>query len=128
MAQKDKVAQVTTGLTFTREGVLVPPNTPILVDEDLAQAEAEKDKEADKALVDFDPNAPVAAPVAVAAIGPTGPNPTVPQQIPPGAETLPGGGYAADGAQLVAEGSEQAIEVEEKAEPRGGKKKVDPLS
>lgn len=41
--------------------------------------------------------------VQIAPIAPTGPNPTVPQQIPPDAFQLPGGGYAKPGATFTAE-------------------------
>lgn len=41
--------------------------------------------------------------VEISAIAPTGPNPTVPQQLPPDAVQLPGGGYGRTGAVLTAE-------------------------
>lgn len=41
--------------------------------------------------------------VEQSAISPSGPNPTVPQQIPPDAVQGPGGGYFRPGVQLVAE-------------------------
>lgn len=45
----------------------------------------------------------VAPVIEMAAIAPTGPNPTAPQQIPPDGGQGPGGGYQAPGAILVGE-------------------------
>lgn len=45
----------------------------------------------------------VPAVVEMAAISPTGPNPTAPQQIPPNAVQGPGGGYMIPGKRLVGE-------------------------
>lgn len=53
---------------------------------------------------------PPPAIVQVAPLGPTGPNPTAPQQIPPDAVQLPGGGYGLPGKRLVGEVT-QAAEV-----------------
>lgn len=138
MAQKQ---MVTGNLPTFINGALVPPNTPVLVDDDAVDLDNSatddngkpiKGKTRDIGLRerDGDYTPPVAAPMA--AIGPTGPNPTAPQQIPP--DTLQtGAGYAAhDGTPLVAEGSEAAIEVEEGGEPtsrrRSNKKTDDALS
>lgn len=59
------------------------------------------------------------APVAIAAIAPTGPNPSAPQQLPAGAVQIQGGYTNAAGAPLVAEGSAAAadLEIEEGGEP-----------
>jgi hypothetical protein len=46
--------------------------------------------------------------VQIAAIGPTGPNPTAPQQIPPDAVQTAGGGYATPGKVLVGEVTQSA--------------------
>lgn len=46
--------------------------------------------------------------VEIAAIGPTGPNPTAPQQIPPDAVQTAGGGYATPGKRLVGEVTQSA--------------------
>jgi len=46
--------------------------------------------------------------VQIAAIGPTGPNPTAPQQIPPDAVQTAGGGYAVPGKVLVGEVTQSA--------------------
>lgn len=102
----ENVVKVTTGPTFTQDGVLVPPNTPIQVSSDIAQAEADNAKEnkVASALRDFDQREFAnQVPVAVAAIGPTGPNPTQPQALPPGAYQTPGGYADATGVPLVAE-------------------------
>jgi len=137
MAQKQ---MVTGNLPTFINGALVPPNTPVLVDDEAVDLDdsvtddngkAVKGKTRDIGLRERDSGytPPVAAPMA--AIGPTGPNPTAPQQVPP--DTLQtGAGYAAiDGTPLVAEGSEAAIQVEEGGEStrsRRGKKTDDALS
>jgi hypothetical protein len=46
--------------------------------------------------------------VEMAAVGPTGPNPTAPQQIPPDGFQTAGGGYAQPGKVLVGEVTKQA--------------------
>lgn len=48
--------------------------------------------------------------VEIAAIAPTGPNPTQPQQIPPDARQTPGGGYEQPGKVLVGEVTRPAEE------------------
>ena len=50
-----------------------------------------------------------------AAIAPTGPNPTMPQQVPAGTVQT-GAGYFHEGAKLVAEGSELAANIPEASE------------
>lgn len=117
-------------------GALVPPNTPVMVDDDQIDLDTTLTDDNGKTLkgkkdiglhaFDKSYTPPVAAPMA--AIGPTGPNPTAPQQLPPGALQTGEGYAAADGTPLVAEGSEAAIEVEEGATSRGRKKANDALS
>lgn len=51
--------------------------------------------------------------VEISAIAPTGPNPTVPQQLPSDAVQLPGGGYGRTGAILTAERTAPAEERRE---------------
>lgn len=105
-------------------GALVPPNTPVFVDDDQVDLDTTLTDDNGKTLKgkkdiglhpmsDFTP--PI--PVAIAAIGPTGPNPTAPQQLPPGVIQTHAGYTNGDGAPLVAEGSEAAIEVEEGGAP-----------
>jgi len=105
-------------------GALVPPNTPVYVDDDQIDLDTTLTDENGKTLkgkkdIGLHPigdyTAPV--PVAIAAIGPTGPNPTAPQQLPPGVIQTQAGYTNAAGAPLVAEGSEAAIEVEEGGAP-----------
>ena len=67
-----------------------------------------------KDVGDFSP-----AMVQIAPIAPTGPNPTVPQQLPPDAVQMPGGGYAQPGKMLVAEVTVPG--EERKAQVEGGK-------
>lgn len=91
--------KVTTDLTFAN-GVLVPAGTIINVD---TAAHGITDDNSPN-LADVG-EALVNVPVAVAPIGPTGPNPTMPQQIPPGAFQTSAGYAVPGGALLVAEGS-----------------------
>jgi len=121
-------------------GALVPPNTPVSVDDeqiDLDTTLTDNDGKAIKGKRDIGlhpmthAHGRVQAPVAIAAISPTGPNPTAPQQLPPGAMQQLDGYTNAEGAPLVAEGSEAAIEVEEGGETtrsRRTKKSDDALS
>lgn len=54
-------------------------------------------------LTDFDPRAAVGAVTQMAPIGPTGPNPTSPQQIPPDARQTIAGHVLPGGVKLVGE-------------------------
>jgi hypothetical protein len=63
----------------------------------------EKITDTDKHLVDPGELPGDTPMVQIAAIAPTGPNPTVPQQLPPDAVQAPGGGYVVPGKQLVGE-------------------------
>ena len=96
------VQKVTTDLSFV-DGVLVPAGTLVTIPASIKPGAN---------LADVG-QTPMAIPVAVAAIGPTGPNPTMPQQVPPGVFQGVGGYTAPGGALLVAEGSEAARLVAE---------------
>lgn len=107
----DLVQMVTTDLTF-HEGRLVPVGTPITLDTSKIEL-----KEATK---DHPGNMPNLAPMGsaiinvatpVAPIAPTGPYPTMPQQVPPGAFQTPAGYVVPGGALLVGEGSQAAIDA-----------------
>lgn len=93
-------AQVTTETFDSTTGRLVPAGSVIYIDTDLNEI-----------TKDNTPNlrepgsAPIVAPVVIAAIAPTGPNPTMPQQVPHGFVQTMGGYTDAIGAPLVAEGS-----------------------
>lgn len=75
----DIVQKVTTDLTFGQNGVLLPPGSIINIDVTKGDF---NDKNTPN-LADVG-DAVVNVPVAVAPIAPTGPNPTMPQQVPPG--------------------------------------------
>jgi hypothetical protein len=94
------VQKVTTEPTFTQDGVLVPAGTPIFIDTSKITLTAENSTN----LADVG-SAPINVPVAVAPIAPTGPFPTIPQQVPPGSFQT-NAGYADNaGSMLVAAGS-----------------------
>lgn len=107
--------KVLTTPTFIN-GSLMPAGSIVSVDMDQFT-----DEDGDPAGEDATPNladigeAPVLIPTEVAAIGPTGPNPTAPQQIPPGTMQT-GDGYVHGGAQLVAEGHPDFAQMVEGAE------------
>lgn len=117
MADAKIEQKVTLTPTFIN-GSLVPAGTPVTVD--MAKFVDEDGNPApDKNLANLGElgSAPVLVPTPVAAIAPTGPNPTQPQQVPPGVmQTLDG--YASGGALLVADGHpdlDKMIEGAEKA-------------
>ncbi len=103
--------KLTTAPSFTEQGVLVPAGTLIEV-ENFVPADKEG-KNDDANFQDVPSNYAPPPPVVVAAIGPTGPQPTQPQVIPPGAMQTLGGYSDAQGNRLIAEGSAEAIQVEE---------------
>lgn len=127
MARKQ---MVTTGLSFI-DGRLVPAGTPVFIDTDQIDLDNKvygeddkplKGKTKDVGLVDHDGAQASVVPVVMAAIGPSGPNPTAPQQIAAG-DMQVGDGYATpEGTPIVAEGSAEALEVEEGGEPATGRK------
>lgn len=88
-------------------GALVPAGTLVTIDAAKVDLTSESASGGNLAEVG---DAPLLQPVAIAAIAPTGPNPTMPQQVPPGAFQTPSG-YALGGAQFVAEGSDAAKEA-----------------
>lgn len=102
----DIVQKVTTDLTFGQNGVLVPPGTVINID--VTKGDFNDSNTPNLADVG---SAVVNVPVAVAPIAPTGPNPTMPQQVGPGVFQTTAGYVAPGGALFVAEGSEAAREV-----------------
>lgn len=103
------VEKVTTRDTFTQSGELVPAGTRITVDEaklgDAARPEARAEDDFSN-LVDPGEGAEVVI-AAVAPIAPTGPNPTVPQQLAPGTRQT-AAGYQNGDQFLTAEGSKLA--------------------
>lgn len=92
-------------------GVLVNIDTEAFKDED---GNTVTDEKAFPNLAEVG-EAPVLMPTAVAAIGPTGPAPTMPQTIPPGAMQQTDG-YVSGGALLVAEGHPDLAEMQKGAE------------
>lgn len=104
------VEKVVTDLTF-HEGRLVPPGSVIYVDTDRVQLETGNNPNLAEPGT-----APVLVPVAVMPIGPTGPYPVLPQQIPPGTLQTSSGYAAPGGASLVAAGSQAAIMAEAEGE------------
>ena len=100
------VRKVTTDLTFGQGGVLIPPGS--VIDIDVTKGTFTDENTPNLA----DPgSAVVNVPVAVAPIAPTGPNPTMPQQVPPGSFQTTAGYVVPGGALLVAEGSAAAAEA-----------------
>lgn len=110
----DIVQKVTTDVTF-HEGRLVPPGTVITLDTskgDFNFAPPKFDGSGGNTPNLADPgNALVNVAVPVAPIAPTGPNPTMPQQVPPGAMQTTAGYAIPGGALLVAEGSQAAADA-----------------
>lgn len=102
----DIVQKVTTDLTFAQNGVLVPPGSIIQVD----VSKGDFTDENTPNLADVG-GAIVNVAVPVAPIAPAGPNPTMPQQVPPGAFQTATGYVVPGGALLVAEGSQAAIDA-----------------
>lgn len=91
----ERVARFVTEDSFDANGTFVPAGQ-------YGSFDVERLNGKEKHLVD--PNqVPPTAVVEIAPIGPTGPNPTHPQQIPADAVQTPGGGYAIAGKTLVAE-------------------------
>lgn len=88
------VQKLVTQESFDARGVLVPAGHIAVFDEDRLNGEEEHIKD----VGDFQP-----ARVEVSAIAPTGPNPVIPQQVPPDAIQDPGGLYSLPGKTLVAE-------------------------
>lgn len=113
MADRNVVEKVLTTPTFIN-GSLHPAGVPVYVDLDQIEIE-EPSKEKPKGNTPnlADPGSAARLIVSpVAPIAPTGPNPTMPQQIPPGAMQTTDG-YAMGASLLVAEGSERARLAEE---------------
>lgn len=93
--------------TFTKTGKLVERGAVLSEDElvakvDPADAEAEAAHNEYEGFVEAPSGVEAKAVVQISSIAPTGPNPTAPQQLPPGAaQTVDG--YAINGAVLVGE-------------------------
>lgn len=95
---KELVQKLVSEASFDARGVLVPAGQIGMFDPDKLVNEAGKEAAHLHDVGDFVP-----AVVEIAPIAPTGPNPTQPQQIPPGAVQGPGGEYMIPGKQLVGE-------------------------
>jgi hypothetical protein len=106
-------AQVTTETFDSTTGRLVPVGGLIQIDTELNELTKENSSNCREPG-----SAPIVAPVVIAAIAPTGPNPTTPQQVPHGFVQTMGGYTNAIGAPLVAEGS--VAEAEHRAAAAGG--------
>ncbi len=119
--------KVATKKVFDQSGVLRFPGERVLFDTNPKKSARKEGAKRDDGLADATKEG-VAEIVAIAAIAPTGPNPTSPQQLPAGANQSRSGFHSAEGEKLVAEGSELAIEVEEGGSPRGKAKKDSVLS
>lgn len=89
------VQKLVTQDSFDANGVLVPAGHIGMFDEDRLNGD-------EKHLHDAS-ELPEEAAVEIAALGPTGPNPKLPQQIPAGAVQGPGGTYLLPGKRLVGE-------------------------
>lgn len=107
---------LTTAPTFTQGGVLVPKGTIINVDPERSRDPKKFVKNTPNLADPSEARRMTATPIA--AIAPTGPNPTVPQQIPPGTIQVPGGYQNAEGSALVPEGGAAAEEIEEEGVQR----------
>lgn len=88
------VQKLVTQDSFDASGVLVPAGHIGLFDEERLNGNEAHLKD----VGDFE-----IATIEMAAIGPSGPNPTAPQQIPPGAVQTAAGEYALPGKRLVGE-------------------------
>lgn len=89
------VQKLVTADSFDARGVLVKAGHIGVFDTDKLNGNEKNLRD----VGDFEP-----AVVEIAAIAPTGPNPTTPQQLPPDAvQSGAGGGYVAPGRTLVAE-------------------------
>jgi hypothetical protein len=96
-----QVQKLTTKDTFTKEGAFVPRGHPIMVDSDDLNGN-------ERNLIDYDGSIERSV-VEMAAVAPTGPNPTRPQQVPVNAvETIEG--FVVPGAVLVGEVTASADE------------------
>lgn len=92
------VQKLVSAPSFDASGTLVPEGHIGVFDEDRLTNEAGKEAPHLHDVGDFTP-----AVIEVSPIGPTGPNPTIPQQIPPGAVQAPDGTYRIPGKVLVGE-------------------------
>lgn len=108
------VQKITTAATYTHENVLVPAGTVITVDTDVIELTGNAKEDG---LEDLPKNYTPAAPMVMAAIGPTGPMPTAPQQLAPGTFQTIDGYASPDGTRVVAEGSQAAFDIEEGGTP-----------
>lgn len=88
------VQKLVTADSFDARGVLVPAGHVAVFDEGRLNGDEEHIKD----VGDFRE-----AVVEIAPIAPTGPNPKIPQQVPPDAIQAPGGDYYLPGKRLVAE-------------------------
>lgn len=114
MAEAEVIQKVLTTPTFIGgslhpAGDLVTINPDHFVDEDGEKVDLDDQKKFPN-LADVG-DVPVLRPTAVAPIAPTGPNPTMPQQVPPGSMQVPGG-YANGEALLVADGHPALAEMQ----------------
>lgn len=97
------VQRLVSAASFDASGTLVPEGHIGTFDEDKLTNDAGKEAPHLHEVGDFEP-----ALVEVAPIAPTGPNPKIPQQIPPGAVQAPDGTYRIPGKVLVGEVTDPA--------------------
>ncbi len=116
------VKKLTTEPTFIN-GVLQPAGTLVDVDTDAGDYDFGKGGNTPN-LTDAK-NFQAPAYVEVAAIAPSGPNPTAPQQVAPGTMQTATGYTTPEGSRLVPEGGEVPADVEEEKPARRSSKKSD---
>lgn len=116
------VRKLVTEDSFDATGVLIPAGH-------FGTFDTERLRGDEKHLFDADDLPP--AMVEIAAIGPTGPNPKMPQQLPPDARQGPGGSYVTPGKVLVGEVTnpqEERIEDAGLRDPDAEKEVTDKLT
>lgn len=109
---------IATKKVFDQRGVLRFPGQEVQFDDKPKKAAPKRGEGRDRGLIDPKNAGKIArSTTVVAAIAPTGPNPTAPQQLPVGSNQVLGGYRGPEGEKLVAEGSEAALEIEEGGAP-----------
>ncbi len=114
--------KLTTAPTFY-QGVLHPAGTMLDIDDEAGDF-VFSGKDANTPNLTDAKNFEAPAYVEVAPIAPSGPNPTAPQQVPPGTMQTASGFVSSDGSRLVPEGAETPAEVEEEKPARRSTKKA----
>jgi hypothetical protein len=107
--------KVTTTPFFDQTGTLRPAGVIVNIDTDKMDISTDEKGRSNTPNLAEPGEAPVLLPTEVAAIGPTGPAPTMPQQVPPGSMQMTDG-YANGEALLVAQGRPGFAEMQASAE------------